>query len=137
MHRQRESDSKSAVEDANAKFYSAFRNRDLKVLLHLMHAIAQWPMLRALKAALGLRRLLLNAVEASKAAQHEIAALPFTVQGGHFCKHYKACMTWGRSLRPKRRQWQDCTLPRSCLALMIAHMPSVEAIRGLRQPQMS
>lgn len=40
MHRQRESDSKSAVEDANAKFYSAFGNRDLKVLLHLIHAIA-------------------------------------------------------------------------------------------------
>ncbi|CAK0783492.1 hypothetical protein CVIRNUC_006691 [Coccomyxa viridis] len=32
---QRESDSKSAVEDANAKFYSAFRNRDLKAMSHI------------------------------------------------------------------------------------------------------
>ena len=30
-HRQRESDSSSAVEDANAKFYRAFKDRDLKV----------------------------------------------------------------------------------------------------------
>lgn len=30
-YRQRESDSRSAVEDANAKFYRAFKNRDLKV----------------------------------------------------------------------------------------------------------
>ncbi len=35
--RQRESDSRAAVEDAHAKFYSAFRKRDMEVrgLLHL------------------------------------------------------------------------------------------------------
>ena len=31
MYRQRESDCKSAVEDANARFYRAFKNKDLKV----------------------------------------------------------------------------------------------------------
>ena len=52
-------------------------------------------------------------------------------------EHYQVCMTWRRSLQPKRPQWQDYILSGSCLALIIAHMPSIGAIRCLHQPQAS
>ena len=86
MHRQRETDSKSAVEDANAKFYSAFRNRDLKVHLYLLHIPLS--VLKAAEAPAKRCRVIVDGV-----TNNGCAALHCALQNAFF-KHGSACLTW-------------------------------------------